>query len=361
MNRSVLVSIILAFAAFAWVLSGTLAGSTEPVAEVTEAGGQSITTVPAMRVTVSDLTASDVANEIKLQGQVESARDVELRVEVSGRVLKHAAKKGQRLALGDTIIQLDLSDRLARLEQAKAELALREADLAASASLKQKRMISDNQHKQAEAHLAAARAAVKQVEVEISNTRIVAPFGGILNELNEEVGAYLVPGDKVGTLVDDSYLLITANVPQQHIAKLALDMPVSAQLLGGGVLQGKISYLSSNADPDTRTYRLEAKVARRQVFDYFGQSAAVSIQLAQASAHRISPALLDLAASGELQVKGVDSDNRVIVYPVDILRSDLDGVWVRGLPPRARLITVGQGFVSPGQIVAPVLAAGEEG
>ncbi len=58
--------------------------------------------------------------------------------------------------------------------------------------------------------------------------------------------------------------------------------------------------------------------------------------------------------SGVLQVKGVDDKNRVVTHSVDIIRSERDGVWLKGLPDEFRIITIGQGFVSQGDEVVAV-------
>jgi multidrug efflux system membrane fusion protein len=42
-------------------------------------------------------------------------------------------------------------------------------------------------------------------------------------------------------------------------------------------------------------------------------------------------------------------------YPVEILGSAPDGISVTGLPDELRVISVGQGFVTEGQIVEPVM------
>ncbi len=71
-------------------------------------------------------------------------------------------------------------------------------------------------------------------------------------------------------------------------------------------------------------------------------------------AHRVSPALLTLGPKGEIGLKLVDEFNRVEFFPVELAVSRLDGVWVTGLPETARIITVGQGYVAPGQVVEAV-------
>ena len=64
-----------------------------------------------------------------------------------------------------------------------------------------------------------------------------------------------------------------------------------------------------------------------------------------------------LKYEGTLGVKVVNEDNVVTFYPIQIVTAQIDGVWVTGLPETVDLITVGQGFVNDGEIVAP--AAGE--
>jgi multidrug efflux system membrane fusion protein len=55
-------------------------------------------------------------------------------------------------------------------------------------------------------------------------------------------------------------------------------------------------------------------------------------------------------------VKAVDDHDRVQFYPIEIVDSSNAGISVEGLPEEVRVITVGQGFVSVGERVVPVLA-----
>jgi multidrug efflux system membrane fusion protein len=41
-------------------------------------------------------------------------------------------------------------------------------------------------------------------------------------------------------------------------------------------------------------------------------------------------------------------------YPLTLIRSQEGGVWVSGLPDKARLVTFGQGFIQSGEKVIPV-------
>ena len=71
-------------------------------------------------------------------------------------------------------------------------------------------------------------------------------------------------------------------------------------------------------------------------------------------AHRVSPSLLTLDDAGNVGIKIINDTGAVEFIPADIALSSSNGVWLAGLPETATIITVGQGFVSPGSLVDAV-------
>jgi multidrug efflux system membrane fusion protein len=53
-------------------------------------------------------------------------------------------------------------------------------------------------------------------------------------------------------------------------------------------------------------------------------------------------------------VRIVDQNKRVRFVPVKIIGDGPDGVWITGLPKQATIITVGQDYVSEGELVNAV-------
>jgi len=356
MNRSLLLSLVLAIFAVVWVASGSITTDTDTV----DSAAKTSSDLPLFKVRVAPLSAQPMTDTVTLQGGIKALRDIEIRAETHGTISTLAVQKGARMQAGDLILELAVSDRQARLQKAKAELALREVDLESSRKLRAKNLISENQHQQNVANVAAARASVKEIEVELEHTRLRAAFSGILNNLYVEQGDYVASGDPIATLVDDSQIIITAEVPQQHISRLKLGQSVHARLLDGRRITGTISYISNAANPGTRTFLIEAKADNSGQVRRFGQSASVDIQLGEQLAHKVSPSLLNLSTEGSLQVKGVNAENIVITREVEILRSERDGVWLAGLPEEFSVITVGQGFVANGDRVDPVIETGAD-
>ena len=355
MNRSVILSICLAIIATIWVLSGSFSSS-EDLSEENESSELEATekSLPNFKVKVQTRFAEKMQDQIVLQGAMEAAREIEIRAETQGIIDKIHARKGDQLQSGQAILSLAINDREARLEKAKAELRVSQTELASSKSLRDKKMISENQHQQNIADVVASEAEVKEIEVEIKQTNISAAFKGVLNDVHVELGDFVSPGSSIATLVDQDWVTITAQVPQQHIAKIRVGQDVEATLLNGVKLTGKINYISSSADLATRTFLIEAKAENIADVKYFGQSARVRIYLGERLAYLLSPSLLNLSNDGDLQVKILDQEKRVISQNVTMIRSDNEGLWLAGLPERIELITVGQGFVSDGETVDPV-------
>ncbi|MDX1452500.1 MAG: efflux RND transporter periplasmic adaptor subunit [Oleiphilaceae bacterium] len=349
MKRSSTIALAMAVVATIWVLSGSLSSNSD------QGVAQAKTTEPALfKVRTEPSQAQIIPRQITLQGEADAARLVTLRAETHGAIAALGKTKGERIKAGELIAQIAANDRPARLEKARATLALRQADLKAGNQLRERNLLSDLQHQQNKAAVVAAEAEVKAIEIELAQTSISAPFSGLLSARHVEIGDHVSVGDPIATLVDDSAVLIKAQVPQQHIGTVAIGQTVDATLLDGTTLQGRITYLANQSDSQTRTFAMEAQADNTRALRHFGQSARITINLGEVSAHHLPASVLDLDDKGQLQVKTVGDDQHVQTYGVKLLRNDKDGIWVSGLPEQANVITVGQGFVRAGEKVATV-------
>lgn len=119
----------------------------------------------------------------------------------------------------------------------------------------------------------------------------------------------------------------------------------------GQTREGGVVFVGAAADPETRTVEAEVEVPNDDRAIPAGISAQVRLPTGEARAHFVSPAVLSLDVSGTLGVKTVTEAGRVAFQAAEIVRAQTDGVWITGLPDTARIVTVGQGFVSAGEEV----------
>jgi multidrug efflux system membrane fusion protein len=274
---------------------------------------------------------------------------------VKGLVKQVHVQRGQKVTKGQPIVSLEKSDYVSRLKSAQASLKQREAELKGARSLQDKGFQSETALAQAVANLEMAKADVVSYELAVYKSDIIAPFDGVVNDRYVEVGDLLKDGDRVAMLVDLDPLVITANVTESHIQALVNNQAAVGRMVSGEVLQGKIRYISSISEPGTNTFKVEVEVPNPDFSQMAGMSTELALPLQKTWAMRITPAVMALDEQGNLGVKTV-VDQHVKFVPIDIVKSDSQGVWLSGMGQQADIITLGHGFVRDGDKVEVVRA-----
>ncbi len=348
MNHSIRWAVIAVIGLLLWMLSGRFVDSVavDPQPNNVEETRMSV----AVRTSI----AQTIDRTIVAQGQLEAYRKVELRAETAGRVQIILAERGQLLRTGQRILKLLEKDRVIKIDKAEAEIASKALKLEAISRLVEKGLQSETNLKQARADLAAAQAEKKRLQLDLEDTAIQAPFKGILEQRFVEKGSYLEIGDQIAEIVDIHKLKPVAYIGQQDIQWVKPGQRVSVRLLDGREAQAVVRYIAKSADPDTRSFRIEAEFDNPDLSIQAGLSAELSFRVGSRQAHLISPALLVLDTDGQVGVKAVDKEQQVVFYPVQLGEADQNGIWVSGLPAQITVITRGQGFVMTGEQVTPL-------
>ncbi|MBE0489779.1 MAG: efflux RND transporter periplasmic adaptor subunit [Halomonas sp.] len=348
---SPLLAIAVTLALGVWLAFGDLqrfqdtAPDSEPVEEA-----------PTTRVEVAVKEAEPHAPRLVLQGQLEADRELTLRARQAGRVEALPVAAGSRIEAGMVLIALARDELPARLEQAEAELALARAELAGADDLRRRQLISNTDYLRLQSGASRAVAEVASLRRQLADTRPTAPFDGVLDRLDVELGELVQVGETFGQLVDDRHLVARAWAPQRDAHELQAGLPAELRLLDGSRLEGEVSLVGRRAEDEARTFVVEARVANPEGRRLAGASATLVVTLPERQVHRLSPALLELDDGGQLAVKHLDDDDRVVRTPVTLVDASTDEARVAGLPARVRLITLGGGLVSPGERVEPVPA-----
>jgi membrane fusion protein, multidrug efflux system len=357
-TRSILLACGIAAAVAIWMLSGIGRdpdGPSNPSTVRDEAAGTAGNPERRIRVMVQHLSARPITREIIVSGRTEPNREVELRAETDGAVVALGAERGAKVTAGERIVELDMRDREALLAEAEATIEQMRLQYEGAQRLKGQEFVSATQIAEAKAKLVGAEAAKKRILDEIGYTTVEAPFDAVLQDRDVEVGDYVKAGDTVAHLVDTDPLVVVGEVNERDIHSIEIGGPGTAKLIDGRLVDGTIRYLAPVADNNTRTFRIELAIPNPDAALPAGMTAEVRLGAGRVTAHSLSPALLALADDGTVGVKAVDATNRVRFYPVELLGSSPDGVSVTGLPDELRVISVGQGFVTEGQIVEPVM------
>lgn len=352
MNRSVLMALGICVALVLYMLTGVFGCSREKPSQPLQPGERAR---QLMRVQVRDMEAVEIPREVVVTGRTVPSRGVLLKAETAGRVEWVADLRGHLVKAGEEIARLEVRDRSERLEQAQALLEQARFEYEAVQMLSGQGLRSPAQVAEALARLRGSEQAVTAMELDLEHTRVRAPFSGVLQDRHVEVGDYLGVGDPVAQVIDLDPLVVEGQVTEFQVAYVEPGEIGHAHLSGGRVLDGTIRYIAGEADPLARTFLVELEVPNPGNRVPGGITAEIRIETERVLAHRISPGLISIDDDGRFGIKIVDADDTVRFIEADIVRAEPDALWLGSLPPKMRLITVGQGFTQPGDKVEPVI------
>ena len=352
LSRSYVLAILIAALITAWIASGVLfdgpAGEDAP--SVAESDAMNAAD-DLLKVRAARFVAESRVSHITVRGRTEAVRKVQVRSETNGTVVAVPVEEGSVVKEGDVLCELSLNARDARMAEAEAVMRQRWLEYDAAEKLAAKGHRSQTQVAAARAAYDAARANVKQMEVELANTKVRAPYNGILETRHVEIGDYMQAGSPCATVVDMNPFLVVGQVSETDVSKIEPGTVGTAKLVSGQTVEGIIRYIGKTADEATRTFRVEMEIPNDELTLRDGVTTEMVIPSHAIEAHRIPPAILTLNDQGDVGVRTVDAESRVHFTPVRVLEDTREGVWVAGLPKEITIITVGQDFVTEGQTV----------
>lgn len=358
MSKNAVSASIIAVLLLLWLGSGVLFSPSAPEEHPTLAAQQRVPVDAGHReltpVRVALIRSEPRTRFLVLRGRTESKRTAQVKAEIAGKVVLRPVERGARVATGELLCEIAVDDRAAAVAEAQAALEDASLEYAGILKLKEQGLQSQTAIASSAARLEATRAELHRQKLNLERTRIVAPFAGVVEELHMNTGDYAVPGAACATLIDLNPMLVRADVTEVEVESLQLGDRAVGRTSAGRDIEGVVTFAGKQSDPVTRTYPIEITVENADYSIRSGLTVSVRIGLGEVQAQLISPALLTLDDQGALGVRTVDELKRVVFYSVRIIEDGPEGVWLTGLPDSVRLITVGQEFVSAGEIVEPV-------
>ena len=186
--------------------------------------------------------------------------------------------------------------------------------------------------------------------VELNRTEVKAPFSGFIEQIVKP-GNFLERGQVCATIIQLDPITLIAGVPEYDINKVRIGQNVFVELVTGQKINGKLTFVSKSASPDTRTFSVESQIENSDGKVKDGLTAEISIEIDKVMAHKISPSILLLNDEGKLGIRIVNKGKYANFVEIIILEDSEEGLWVTGIPEEVEIIIQGQGFVENGQEV----------
>jgi multidrug efflux system membrane fusion protein len=279
--------------------------------------------------------------------------------QTSGIVQTVPVTKGQSVKAGDTLCTLDQGARKLAVDQAQAGVDQAQTAYDSNLSLVKKGVAAPNTTLAVEAALKGAQAQLQSAKLELERTIIKTDVAGVVQDPLANVGAMLGMGQPCATVVQLDPMLFVASVPEARISYAKLGLKAAVTTVNGDKAEGTVTYIASTANEDTRSFPVEIDLPNADNKLRDGVTADAVVNVGTAPVHVLAQSVLTLDDEGVLGIRTVEAGNKVAFHAVTIIKDTRDGVWVVGLPFKINVITVGQEFVQPGQIVDAKTADGE--
>jgi membrane fusion protein (multidrug efflux system) len=218
---------------------------------------------PAISVSAATAEAKPWQSRLPAIGTLKAYQGVDLTSEVQGTVKEVLFQSGEKVTLGQPLLQLDSDVERAILSTAEAVRALARVEYQRGQDLIKRQAISKSEFDRLNAELLKAEASVSQVKAELDKKRISAPFAGTIGIRQVDTGDYLSPGTYFATLQDLSRLYVDFFLPEQDYPQLAIGQRVRLSLAAypGEVFEGEISALNPKVEESTRNVQVRAVLA----------------------------------------------------------------------------------------------------
>lgn len=214
-----------------------------------------------LTVDVMVLQPQPLENRIQTTGTLLANEVVELRPEISGRVIAVHFDEGSRVQRGELLLKINDRELQAELKRRQLEEKLAADDEARKRAIKEIQGISQEEYDRSLTAYQLKQAEREVIESQLAQTEITAPMSGTVGLRYVSVGTYVTPTRLVATLQRIDSVKAEFSVPEKYVGRLSPGTPVKVTVGDPPVEQsGTIFAVESMVDPTTRTLKARAKL-----------------------------------------------------------------------------------------------------
>lgn len=215
-----------------------------------------------VRVKVQTVQVQPMQGVQGFSGTIEEMTGSTLSFSVSGTLTQIRVSAGQRVRQGELIASVD--DATLQNSHTLALAALEQAEdaYARMKQLHDANSLPEIQWTEVQSKLKQARSAEQIAQKNLKDSRLYAPFGGVIAEKNVEVGQNVMPGAPVVRLVGVEQVKVCISVPENEIAHIQVGQAarIRVSALDNREFEGSIVEKGIAAHPLSRSYEVKALV-----------------------------------------------------------------------------------------------------
>ncbi|MDR2292294.1 MAG: efflux RND transporter periplasmic adaptor subunit [Prevotellaceae bacterium] len=205
------------------------------------------------------------ANEISSRnyvGVVEEESSSALSFSISGNVINVYVAEGQKASKGMLLAQVSAENLQSSYDAAQATLKQAEDAMARMQMLYDSQSLPEIKYIEAKTKLEQAKSAARIAEKNISDTKLYAPFEGIIAKRLIDIGENVIPGKPVFTLLKINSVKIKFSVSENEISNIDRhgDATIVVAALDNKQFKGLVTEKNLTANHITHTYDAKIKL-----------------------------------------------------------------------------------------------------
>ena len=203
-----------------------------------------------------------VTEQIAVVGNVLANETVDLKPELEGRVVAIHFEEGGRVEVGQLLVELNSGEIEALLAEAEANQKLAQAKWDRSKGLLTTRAVSQQEADEARANYEMNAAKVAQMREQLRNSKIRAPFSGVVGARHISPGQVVTKTMNIATISDLDPVKVEGNVPERFLAQTRVGQrfQISIAAFPGEKFEGEIYFIAPAVDPVNRTGLVKARI-----------------------------------------------------------------------------------------------------
>ncbi len=312
-------------------------------------------------MTVGDGTGSSV---YKFPGNVRAAQRIDLAFDVPGKVVELPVKEGQDIQKGDLVARLDDRDFQNSLASVKAKYDNAKADYDRNVKLFKEGIIAQAQLDKFNKNFEVFEADLKLKQDTLKDSVLKAPFSGRIVKRYIDIFKEVQAKEPIVSLQDISSIEVVVDVPEWvmvPIREKGSANPIAEfSAVPGKKYTLKVKEFSSEADPQTQTYRVVLVMpAPEEVNILPGMTATVTasnLRDSLSTQNQLIPIGSVFAdETGKNYVWLVEDSMAVKKQEVVVGSVTGENIYIlKGLKPGSRIVTAGVNYLQPGMKVREI-------
>ena len=224
----------------------------------------------AQPVTGAEVVRDTLWIRVNAAGQAEAYRRATVSARVEGIVQELPVRESQQMAEGALLVQIDTTEFALQVAQAQADL------LAAETGYRQIVLFDDEiqdptvraereRIARTSSGLDQAHVALRQAQLQLARTEVVAPFAGRIADVNVVRGQHVTAGTELLTVVDLDPIKVEVQVLEPELGAVSPGRraEVTFAAYPGEVFVGRIETINPLVDPTTSTGRVTVLLPNR--------------------------------------------------------------------------------------------------